>query len=148
KTAVRIGEICMTSVTLALPEPIYRQIERRAHERHSSIEDALLTVVAEALPDLDALPTELEQTLAELAYLTDDELWQAARAKLAAEENQAMQELILKKQAGVLTQSEAALAQQLLQKADRVMLIRAQAAVLLKERGHDISSLGPNAVAP
>ncbi|MEZ4705678.1 MAG: hypothetical protein R3A44_00650 [Caldilineaceae bacterium] len=138
----------MTSVTLTLPEPIYRQIERRAHERHSSIEDALLTVVAEALPALDALPTELEQALAELAFLTDDELWQAARTKLAAEENQAMQELILKKQAGVLAPNEETLAQQLLYKADRVMLIRAQAAVLLKERGHDIASLGPDAAAP
>jgi hypothetical protein len=42
-----------------------------------------------------------------------------------------------------LTQKEEATLWKLLHRQDEIMLLRGRAAVLLKERGHDISELGP-----
>lgn len=52
-----------------------------------------------------------------------------------------MQQLVLKQQAEGLTATEAAEAQHLQHYAHRLMMIRAEAAVLLQQRGFDITSL-------
>ena len=54
-----------------------------------------------------------------------------------------MQALVLKRQGVRLTAVEERELKRLTHLADRAMLVRAQAAVLLKERGHNIESLGP-----
>ena len=81
------------------------------------------------LPTVNDLPEEIAETLIMLDILDDQQLWQAAQRKLPqrtlpfAEE----QELAL-----------------LLDRLENVGLVRAKAAALLRERGHDVSSLLPN----
>lgn len=99
-------------------------------------------VAADELPP--ALATELEQ----LAFLRDDELWRAARTAASTAEQSRMAALLHKQQATGLTAPELAEAESLADRFDRVMIIRAQAALLLKARGHDISSLGPARAIP
>ena len=93
--------------------------------------------------DVDKLPDEIENELAELHFLSDDELWQAAETKLPNGASERMQTLILKQQSSFLTKEERTEAEALVYRSHRVMLVRAQAAVILKERGYDISHLGP-----
>jgi hypothetical protein len=133
----------LQTVTLRLPDLIYRQIERRAQRMRRSVEDELVVVVSSALPTLDDLPADIADELAQLAYLTDAELWQAARTTLPLRDSERMQALLLKRQREGLSAAEEREAKRLAHRADRTMLVRAQAAVLLKERGHDISSLSP-----
>jgi hypothetical protein len=95
------------------------------------------------LPTIDDLPDELANELAQLALLDDHELWQAAQTQLSAEEAAQMQRLVWKQQRDGLTRSEQKQAKSLLQRCNRTMLVRAKAAVLLKERGFDISVLHP-----
>jgi uncharacterized protein YmfQ (DUF2313 family) len=87
------------------------------------------------------LSFDLEDSLAQLSLLDDQALWRAARTSFAADAAHQLEELHLKRQREGLTESEAQSATTLLQQYERVMLVRAQAAALLKQRGHDVSSL-------
>lgn len=95
------------------------------------------------LPTLDDLPSELANELAQLDLFNDSDLWQAAQTKLSEEEAAQMQTLVYQQQRDGLTRSEQKQAKRLLQRYNRTMLVRAKAAVLLKERGFDISALNP-----
>jgi len=79
--------------------------------------------------------------LTQLAYLDDDDLWQAARTRVADDKAQRMQELVWKLQAEGLTPTDEEDADVLQRHAQQVMLIRAEAAALLAERGFEVHSL-------
>ncbi|MEI8165989.1 MAG: hypothetical protein WCG26_06410 [Chloroflexales bacterium] len=91
--------------------------------------------------DIDALPADLEAVIAPMTLLTDTELWQAGRTHLAKKASSQLEALHFKQQSEGLSATEAETEAALLHQYTRVMLIRAQAAALLKERGHDVSTL-------
>jgi hypothetical protein len=76
-----------------------------------------------------------------LQFLSDDALWATARNRLPQEISMQLEQLNHKQQREGLTEVEAGTLEQLVQEYERMMLLRAQAAVLLKERGYDISNL-------
>lgn len=129
------------SVTVDLPSALYRRIRRRAEQTHRSVEAELLDVVAAAVPVADELPADLSEALSPLALLDDASLWRAARTRLPAETAEQMESLHLKRQREGLTEPEAQMLMGLVRQYERTMLVRAQAAVLLKQRGHDVSAL-------
>jgi plasmid stability protein len=129
------------TITVNLPDSLYRQVAQRAERTHSSLEEELLAVLASALSNTEELPTETSDALAQLAYLNDEELWQAAQVSLSPEENMRMQTLLLKRQAEGLTRLEQEEAEQLLRHSEHIMLLRAQAMALLHERGHNVAQL-------
>ena len=129
------------SVTVDLPSALYRRIRRRAEQTHRSVEAELLDVVAAAVPVADELPADLNEALSPLALLDDASLWRAARTRLPAEAAEQMESLHLKRQREGLTEPEAQMLMGLVRQYERTMLVRAQAAVLLKQRGHDVSAL-------
>jgi plasmid stability protein len=131
-------------VMLKLPDDLYRQVEQRARQKQHSIEDELLSVVNNFLR-VEEIPEEIENAMAELSFLTDEELWQAAQTVLTQGENERMQELAFKHQSDGTTPAEQQEMERLLRRYDQIMLVRAQAVALLKQRGHDVSSLVPDA---
>jgi len=133
--------MALETVTVRLPDVLYRKIEQRARRMQRSVEDELVAVVAEALPALEELPADISDELDQLTFLSDEELWEVARTALPPEDSERMQALLLKRQREGLTPEEQQEAERLLHHYDRIMLVRARAAVLLKERGHDISTL-------
>ena len=136
--------MAVQNVTVRLPDKLYDQVKRRAQRMHRSVEEEVAAVMAEALPAQDDLPTGVGDEMAQLAFLTDDELWRAAHSRVTAREAERMQTLMWKRQREGLTQREQSEAERLVQRSDRVMLVRAQSAALLKARGYDISELIPN----
>jgi hypothetical protein len=122
---------------------LYRQVARRAQQMRRSVEDELVEVVSTAMPTMEALPSDIVDDLEQLTCLTDAEMWEAARTTLPRQNSERMQALVLKRQGVSLTAVEERELKRLTHLADRVMLVRAQAAVVLKERGHNIESLGP-----
>ncbi|MEM7538311.1 MAG: helix-turn-helix domain-containing protein [Chloroflexota bacterium] len=94
----------------------------------------------------DAISSRLEEELSQLHFLRDDELWRAAESQLPLEASTRMQTLISKLQASYLTKDEQDEADALAYRAQRNMLVRAQSAVILQDRGHDISRLKPQKV--
>lgn len=76
-----------------------------------------------------------------MAYLNDAALWQAARAAMPDDQRTRMESLHSKQQEGKLSKTEQAEEQALLKLYRETVLVRAQAAVLLKQQGYDVSDL-------
>jgi len=137
----QVGGLILTqAITINLPDHLYRQVAQRAQSMHSSLEEELVAVLAAALSTTEDLPPASLDAMAQLAYLNDEELWQTAQMTLVSEENTRMQELMLKRQSEGLSANEQDEAEKLLQRSEKVMLLRAQALALLHERGHDVSA--------
>ncbi|HLB45739.1 MAG TPA: hypothetical protein VJL59_01815, partial [Anaerolineales bacterium] len=98
-------------------------------------------VVATAVPIADELPPDLAEAISPLALLDNEALWRAARSHLPAEAASQMEELHLKRQREGLSEAEQQTLAGLVRQYERAMLVRAQAAALLKQRGYDVSEL-------
>lgn len=127
-------------ITLDIPRVLYRQIKRRAEQARHSVEDELIEVVAMAVPMLEELPHDIAEAMAQLTYLDDTALQRAASTTMPPDEISLMEQLTLKQQREGLTADERQRLEQLLHRYERIMLVRAQASVLLKRRGHDVRS--------
>jgi len=132
-------------VTLNLPRALYNRLKHRAEQANRTVEAELLEVVATAVPVADELPTDLAEAISPLALLDDEALWRAARNHLPAEVAAQLEELHLKRQREGLTEAETQTLAGLVRQYERVMLIRAQAAMLLKQRGYEVSELAAGA---
>ena len=131
----------LQQLTINLPEPLYNRLKQRAAQTQRSVEAELVDVVALALPVADALPTDLAEAISQLALLNDSDLWRAARSTLPAEAAERLEALHLKRQRESLAEQEDDEVASLTRQYERVMLVRARAAQLLNQRGHDVSSL-------
>jgi hypothetical protein len=123
------------AVTITLPETVYEQIRQAAERAHRPVNDVLAEPVTAVAPVMDAPPGNLRSALAHLAYLNDAALWQAARAAMSVEQRERLAALHDKQQRESLTAEEQAL----LTLYRETLLVRGQAAALLKQRGYDVS---------
>jgi hypothetical protein len=83
----------------------------------------------------------VEHALAGMEQYSDAELWNAARFQLSRESCDRSQELNDKQRSEGLTPAERVELESLVTQYEWHMLIRSKAIALLKQRGHDISSL-------
>lgn len=128
------------ALTLNVPAELFIRIKQSADESQHSIEEELLEKVTSAFTD-PTIPRELAGIIASLSSLNDAELWQAARSQLTAEASQELGSLHEKQQCEGLSSAEQQRAAELERLFDRLILLRSQAAMLLKQRGHDVSVL-------
>jgi len=128
-------------VLIRLPQALFDQLQARAARRQRTVADEILDVLTGATPATEALPDELERVLAHLAHLDDATLWQTARSRIPSEASERLEALNLKYQRAGRTPPEHAESNELVHLYERSMLVRAQAIALLKQRGHDVSSL-------
>ena len=128
-------------VTITLPQTVYQRVKRQSRLMQRSVADELVAVVASSMPEQETLPSDIEQELSALDLFTDEELWRAARLTAPASKAERMQLLVEKQQLEGLTDSEKQETVVLSHFFNRVMLVRAKAAVLLKKRGYDIDQL-------
>jgi hypothetical protein len=112
-----------------------------AEAANRTVEDEVLHVVAAAVPGTDELPVDLDEAVSQLTVLDDAALFDAARAAMPAEAAEELERLHHKRQREGLTEPEAQAAATLTRQYERFMLVRAEAAALLAQRGHDISGL-------
>jgi len=130
-------------VTLVLPDTLYNQLKRRAAETQRSVAAEVIETMALAFPTIEDLAPAVAQRLAALELLSDQQLWQAARHTLPRNATQRLQTLSRQNGRGELYPPEEIELALLLDQLEDVGLIRARAAALLKERGHDVASLLP-----
>ena len=128
-------------VTVNLPTTLYSRLRRRAEQSRRTVEAELIDVVTTAVPVADDLPADLNEAISPLSLLNDAALWRAARSRLASETAAQLEAFHLKRQRDGLTATEEQTLAGLVRQYERVMLVRAQAAALLKQRGHDVSEL-------
>jgi len=127
------------AITLNLPKIVYEQIRRAAEKAQRPVDEVLIEAVVAVAPVLDTASEKLRTALAQMAYLNDAALWQAARATMPAEQRDRLEALHHQQQRQGLTAEEQAEEQALLALYRETLLVRAQAAVLLKQRGYDVS---------
>jgi uncharacterized protein YnzC (UPF0291/DUF896 family) len=132
--------------TANLPETVYEQIRQAAEKAQRPVNEVLVEAVTAVAPVIGIAPGKMRTALAQMAYLNDAALWQAARATMATEQRERLEALHDKQQREGLTAEEQAEEQALLALYRETLLVRAQAAVLLKQRGYDVSD--PQQFAP
>jgi hypothetical protein len=131
----------MQHLTLDVPETLYERLRRMAEDAHRTVEDELLNVVAAAIPGTGDLPSDLDEAVSQLTVLDDAALFGAARAAMPKDAAEELEHLHDKRQREGLTEAEAQAAAALTRQYERFMLVRAEAAALLAERGHDVSNM-------
>ena len=129
------------AVTLHLPTSLYDLLRQRAQETRRSLEAEILAVVTSAVRPDDDLPPDLREVVAPLRGLDDKALRRAAMDRFPEEAAARFSELNRKQQREGLTNEEIRALDDLRRGYERVMVVRAEAAALLKERGHDVSKL-------
>jgi plasmid stability protein len=135
----------MTALTLELPDSIYSSLKQRAEQSQRTVEAELLELLANAMPSGNELPADLAEAIAPLAALDDRSLWVAARNRFSLAAADQLQSLHTKRQREGLTERETETLSDLVRQYEKAMLIRAQAAALLRQRGHDVSELAVSA---
>ncbi len=129
------------TLTLQVPAVLYGQLKLRAEQAQRSVEAETLELLAASLPPAEGLPADLQQAVASLALLDDEALRRAAGSRLGSEAAGELEALHLKQQREGLTEVEAQRRVELVRQYEHALLVRAQAAALLRQRGHDVSGL-------
>ncbi len=127
------------TVTVQLPEMIYRQVKETAEATSRPLEEVLAQSIARSFPPLEEdLPAELREELSSLMSLSDDELWQIARGETPLDEQDRLEELTGIRKERDLTPAEAQEFETLYAAGELMMLKKAEAYRLLTYRGFTI----------
>ncbi len=126
------------TITLKLPEPLYRSARQVAEATRRPLEAILMDSIARTLPPLDDVSPAEAAELAKLASLGDASLWREARATMNPVEQATMHELLDRQGASELTPAEHVRLQDLLDVYGRLMVRKAHAYLLLARRGYRV----------
>ena len=131
----------MPQITLTLPDSLYRPVRRLAQASHKPIEKVLLTALHSSLPPLDDLSPDFVKELTDLETQRSEELRQVLLETVPLDQQETLDSLLYRNQLGILTNAEQEQLTSLQQAADRIMLRKARAAVLLRFRGERLPTL-------
>jgi len=137
-------ELIMPSetITLQIPEILYQRLVNTAHATQRPLEEVILHALQVGSPPAwDDVPEEFQADLAALDKLDDSTLWQIIRSRKTAAEMERYNILLERNSSGTLAEAERMELMALRQEADLFMLRKAQAAVLLRWRGHNVPTL-------
>jgi hypothetical protein len=127
------------SVTLDLPEDLYERVRQVAEQSQRPVERILVESIR-LLFGLPSTSTDIATTLAAMPSYSDAQLWAVVYQRLAWPQSQRLHELSTKNKLEKLTEDQQSEFEHLLTLNDRAMLLRSEALLLLKNRGHDIAT--------
>jgi len=128
----------MNSVTLQLPESLYKRAQRDAMLLNRTIEDLLASMLNSAFPAVEETSTDLEAEMASMTALSDAELWRVARSQMREEDEALLHDLLDLKAEQKLSTEEAQQLKNLHHEAGRLLVLKSQAYALLHERGYSV----------
>ena len=126
-------------VTVTISDQVYEYIRRIAEATDQPVEQVLRQRLEEMLP-LPPLPSDEEAELAALRLLSDDALWTIAAEQMPSVQQERRSALLKLNERGVITEPETTELDGLLQRGDRLMVRKAEAAGILTERGYKVTS--------
>jgi hypothetical protein len=100
------------------------------------VEQLLLNYLKTLAAPLPVLPPDTQAELDALQHLSDDALWTIAREQMPEDVQVRAHALMDKNSRSVMTDEEHAELAQLVERGDRLMLRKAEAAALLRQRGY------------
>lgn len=122
-------------ITLTIPEDISDRARQIAAITAQSVEGVLLDHLKTLSNPLPILPPEQQAELDALHQLSDDTLWTIAREQTPAEA-QSRADALMGKPVLALTDDEQTELDHLVERADRLMLRKAEASSILRSRGY------------
>jgi hypothetical protein len=129
------------TVTLELPETIFLPAQRMAEAIQKPLADLLVRALKASLPSLEGLSPLLIADLVDLEKLDNKALRHVMLRQVPASRQRKLNRLLDKNKSGKLSESERAETTALQNEADRLMLRKARAAVLLRFRGQQLPTL-------
>lgn len=127
------------TVTLQIPELLYQRLVNTARATNRPLEEVMLYALkVGSPPDWDNVPDEFQVDLAALDRIEDEALWKIAQSRKTVADMERYNILLDRNQEGTLTDTERAELTALRTEADGFMLRKAQAAALLRWRGHHV----------
>jgi hypothetical protein len=130
------------TITLQIPQILYQRLVNTAHAQRRPIEEVIVHALQVGSPPAwDDVPEEFQADIAALDKLDDSGLWQILRSCKTAEQMERYDWLLERNSSGNITDAEQLELIKLRQETDRFMLCKAQAAVLLRWRGHHVPSV-------
>jgi hypothetical protein len=127
------------TVSVQLPEAIYRRLKRVAESTHRPVEDVLADTVEVALPQFADLPEDLAAELVAMDRFSDDALQAAAESSLSRAQQRRLNQLTHAGGSRALTPAETAELTGLIEAHDQAVLRRARALALLAYRGYPVA---------
>lgn len=126
-------------IILTIPTEISDRARRIAETTAQPVEQVLIEHLKTLPSLLPALPPEQQAELDALHHLSDDALWTIAREQMPPDVQSRAHDLMDKNSLGTISDDEQAELDLLVERADRLMLRKAEAAAILRERGHSFS---------
>jgi hypothetical protein len=131
----------MSDYMLTVPEELYKRVQEIADAANQSLDTVLVDYLRRIAETTVLLEDEEEAELYALRYLSDDALWTIARERLNPSTESLMQELMDKNTQGSINPEEYTQLSQLVERGQRLMLRKSEAAALLSQRGYTVSSI-------
>lgn len=125
----------MNSIVLDLPEEIYSQFRLIAEAAALPIEQVMVSRLRSTLELPDGQHDE-DDELHALQQLSDDALWTIAREQMPDDAQARAHVLMDKNSLGQIAPAEYAELEKLVERGDRLMVRKAEAAALLIQRGY------------
>ena len=131
------------TITLALPEPIYQHLQNQAQITTRPLNDVIFQILSQTLPPEveDDLPFNYRIELESMAHLSDDVLWQIAQSTMNQDKVALYDILLARHKTGQLTPIGQKWLTQLREDAEQLMLRKAHAYAIIKNRGHQLPTL-------
>jgi hypothetical protein len=130
------------TVPVEVPVSLYRRLERLAKLTNRSLENVVEQTLSASMPPLpETLPDEVRDDLLALETLDDTTLWRVAESIVSAEQQEEISLLLERNSLAIITDAERTRLSELQAQADRLMLRKAYAYVLLKWRGRRLPTL-------
>ena len=126
-------------VVITLPDKIYEWVKKKSQLTQRTVADEVAAVIISSVPEQEVIPLDIDQELSTLDLFSDNELIDAAQLTAPESKTDRIQELLEKQQLEGLTEVEKQETELLSHFFNRIMLVRAKAAVLLKERGYNLN---------
>jgi hypothetical protein len=136
----------MTDFVLTVPEEVIERARRIAEETAQPVEQVLLDHLKNLVAPLPALPPDEQEELDALKHLSDHALWTIAREQMPRDIQDRMQILMDKNNFGTISEPEYSELEAYVERGNRLMVRKAEAAGLLTERGYTFtqSDFKPN----
>jgi len=123
-------------IIIEVPEDISVRARQIAETVAQPVEQLLLDHLKTLAAPLPVLPPDTQVELDALQHLSDDALSTIARAQMPEDVQARAHALMDKNSRNIMTDEEHAELEKLVERGDRLMLRKAEAAALLRKRGH------------
>lgn len=129
------GKRIMTDLTLSIPDEIMQRAKQLAETTSQPIEVILVQHLQTLSISLPQLPVDIQTELDALQSLSNDALWTIAQEQLPDTVQSRAHDLMNRNTQGKLTTNERAELESLTERADKLMIRKAEAATILQKRG-------------